>query len=73
MKELGTLLIASIETIKRQKMKYEIDEVLKLVHDFLKENISRESLDKTLQFLTMFWVGYVSPYWRKILVETLSI
>ena len=35
-------------------MKYEIDEVLKLVHDFLKENISRESLDKTLQFLTMF-------------------
>ena len=54
MKELGTLLIASIETIKRQKMKYEIDEVLKLVHDFLKENISRESLDKTLQFLTMF-------------------
>ena len=73
MKELGTLLIASIETIKRQKMKYEIDEVLKLVHDFLKENISRESLDKTLQFLTMFRVGYVSPYWRKILVETLSI
>ena len=54
-------------------MKYEIDEVLKLVHDFLKENISRESLDKTLQFLTMFWVGYVSPYWGKILVETLSI
>ena len=73
MKELGTLLIASIETIKRQKMKCEIDEVLKLVHDFLKENISRESLDKTLQFLTMFRVGYVSPYWRKILVETLSI
>ena len=62
MKELGTLLIASIETIKRQKMKCEIDEVLKLVHDFLKENISRESLDKTLQFLTMFRVGYVSPY-----------
>ena len=62
MKELETLLIASIETIKRQKMKYEIDEVLKLVQDSLKENISRESLDKTLQFLTMFRVGYVSPY-----------
>ena len=54
-------------------MKYEIDEVLKLVQDSLKENISRESFDKTLQFLTMFRVGYVSPYWRKILVETLSI
>ena len=62
MKELETLLIASIETIKRQKMKYEIDEVFKLVQDSLKENISRESLDKTLQFLTMFRVGYVSPY-----------
>ena len=73
MKELEALLIASKETIKRQKMKYEIDEVLKLVQDSLKENISRESLDKTLQFLTMFRVGYVSPYWRKILVETLSI
>ena len=43
-------------------MKYGIDEVLKLVQDSLKENISRESLDKTLQFLTMFRVGYVSPY-----------
>ena len=62
MKELETLLITSIETIKRQKMKYGIDEVLKLVQDSLKENISRESLDKTLQFLTMFRVGYVSPY-----------
>ena len=62
MKELETLLIASIETIKRQKMKYEVDEVFKLVQDSLKENISRESLDKTLQFLTMFRVGYVSPY-----------
>ena len=62
MKELEALLIASKETIKRQKMKYEIDEVLKLVQDSLKENISRESLDKTLQFLTMFRVGYVSPY-----------
>ena len=32
-------------------MKCGIDEVLKLVQDSLEENISRESFDKTLQFL----------------------
>ena len=49
--ELETLIIASIETLKRKKMKCVIDEVLKLVDDSLEENISRESFDKTLQFL----------------------
>ena len=32
-------------------MKCGIDEVLELVQDFLEENISQESFDKTLQFL----------------------
>ena len=46
-KELETLIVVSIETLKRQKMKYGIDEVPKLVQDSLEENISRESFDKT--------------------------
>ena len=49
--ELETLIIASIETLNRQKMKCRIDEVLKLVQDSLKENIIRENFGKTLQFL----------------------
>ena len=50
-KELQTLIVASIETLKRQKMKCGIDKVRKLVQDSLEENISRESFDKTLQLL----------------------
>ena len=50
-KELETLIIASIETLKRQKMKCGIDEVRKLVQDSLEENISLESFEKTLQHL----------------------
>ena len=50
-KELETLIVASIESLKRQKMKCGIDEVRKLVQDSLEENISRESFDKTLQLL----------------------
>ena len=50
-KELETLIVASIETLKRQKMKRGIDEVRKLVQDSLEENISRESFDETLQLL----------------------
>ena len=50
-KELETLIIASIETLKRQKMKCGIDEVRKLVQDSLEENISLENFDKTLQDL----------------------
>ena len=50
-KELETLIVASIETLKRQKMKCGIDEVRKLVQDSLEENISQESFDKTLQRL----------------------
>ena len=37
--ELETLIIASIETLKRQKMKCGIDEVRKLVQDSLEENM----------------------------------
>ena len=48
---METLIVASIETLKRQKMKCGIDEVRKLVQDSLEENISRESFDKTLQLL----------------------
>ena len=47
-KELETLIAASIETLKRQKMKCGIDEVRKLIQDSLEEKISRESIDKTL-------------------------
>ena len=43
-KELETLIIASIETLKRQKMKCGINEVRKL--DSLEENISLESFEK---------------------------
>ena len=46
-----TLIIASIETLKQQKMKCRIDEVRKLVQDSLEENISLESFGKTLQHL----------------------
>ena len=49
--ESETLIIASIETLKRQKMMCGIDEILKLVQDSLEEKISRESFDKTLQSL----------------------
>ena len=48
---METLTVASIETLKRQKMKCGIDEVRKLVQDSLEESISRESFDKTLQLL----------------------
>ena len=50
-KELKTFIIASIETLKRQKMKCGIDGVRKLVQDSLKGNISLESFEKTLQHL----------------------
>ena len=50
-KELETLIVASIETLKQQKMKCGIDEVCKLVQDSLEENISQESFDKILQLL----------------------
>ena len=50
-KELETLIISSIETLKRQKMKCGIDELRKLVQDSLEENISLESFEKTLQHL----------------------
>ena len=49
-KELETLIVASIETLKRKKMKCGIDEIHKLVQDSLEENISQESFDKTLEF-----------------------
>ena len=48
-KELETLIITSIETLKRQKRKCGIDEVRKLVQDSLEESISLESFEKTLQ------------------------
>ena len=50
-KELETLIIASIETLKRQKAKSGIDEVRQLVQDSLEESISLESFEKTLQHL----------------------
>ena len=39
---LQTLIIASIETLKQQKMKHRIDQVLNLIQDSLEGNISGE-------------------------------
>ena len=50
-KELETLIIAFIETLKRQKMKCGIDEVRKLVQDSLEQKISLETFEKALQHL----------------------
>ena len=78
-KEMETLIIASLETLKRQKMKCHIDEVCKLVQDSLEDNISLSSFDKTLQHLidndsvTLLRIGYVSPYQNIIFVERLLI
>ena len=48
-KELETLIFASMETLKRKKMKCGIVEVHKLVKDSFEENISQESFDKTVE------------------------
>ena len=48
--ELETFIIASIETLKRQNMKFGVDKVLKLVQVSLEENHSRESLVKLYNF-----------------------
>ena len=64
-KELEALIIASIETLKRQKMKCGTDEVRKLVQGSLEENISLSSFEKTLQDLIDDYSvksNYVSPY-----------
>ena len=45
------LIIASIETLKRQKSQCGIYEVFKLVKDTIEENITREIFDKTLDSL----------------------
>ena len=45
-KELETLIIAYIETLKWQKMKCGIDKVRKLVQHSLEENVSLESFEK---------------------------
>ena len=51
LKELETLIIASIEILKRQNMKWGIHEVRKLAQDSLEQNISLESFEKDLQHL----------------------
>ena len=45
------LIIASIETLKRQKSKCRKDEVFKSVKDTIEENITRDIFDKTLDSL----------------------
>ena len=47
-KEIEVLIIASNETLKRQKSKYGKDEVSKLVKDTIEENITRDIFGKTL-------------------------
>ena len=80
-KELETLIIASIETLKRQNVECGIDEVRKLVQDSFEENISLEGFEKTLQHLIdndSLKSNSVSnrlclSHQKMILVETLSI
>ena len=50
-KELETLIIASIETLKGQRIKCGRDKIRKLVQDSIEENVSQERFDKTLQLL----------------------
>ena len=50
-KEIEMLIIASIETLKRQKSKCGKDEVFKLVKDTTEENITRDIFDKALESL----------------------
>ena len=50
-KEIEVLIIASTETLKRQKSKCRKDEVFKLVKDTIEENITRDIFDKTLDSL----------------------
>ena len=50
-KEIELLVIASIETLKRQKSKCSKDEVFKLVKDTTEENITRGIFDKALESL----------------------
>ena len=47
---METIVVASVETLKHQKMKCWIDEVFKLVQGFFEENISWERFYKALQF-----------------------
>ena len=47
-KEIEVLIIASNETLKRQKSKYGKDEVSKFVKDLIEENTTRDIFDKTL-------------------------
>ena len=47
-KEIELLIIAWIETLKRQKSKCGKDEVFKLVKDTIEENITRDIFDKVL-------------------------
>ena len=50
-KEIELLIIASIETIKRQNKKCDKDKVFALVKDSLEEAITMESFEKALALL----------------------
>ena len=50
-KEIELLIIASIETLKRQHKKYGKDEVFVLVKDCLEEAITMESFERSLALL----------------------
>ena len=50
-REIEVLIIASIETLERQKSKCGKDEVFKLVKDTIEESITRDIFDKTLDSL----------------------
>ena len=50
-KEIEVLIFAWIKTLKRQKTKCGKDEVFKLVKNTIKDNITRDIFDKTLDSL----------------------
>ena len=49
--ELQTLVLASIQTLKRNNKKYGTEDVFQLVLESLVSDIDKESFDKILEFL----------------------
>ena len=49
--ELQTLILASMQTLKRNNKKYGTEEVFQLVLESLDSDIEKESFDKILEFL----------------------
>ena len=64
--ELQTLMLASIQTLKRNNKKYETEEVFQLVLESLESDTDEESFDKILEFLIKNQKVKTSCYASKI-------